>query len=80
LKAHPDWTGVEAWRERFARAQAEGEIPATSEAIDLARYVMTVVTGMTVQARNSATREDLHRVAGVAVWFWPLACPTIEAT
>jgi AcrR family transcriptional regulator len=68
--------GIEAWRDRFARAQAEGEIPASPTAIDLARYVMTVVTGMTVIARTGATAEDLHRVADIAVKSLPLASST----
>jgi AcrR family transcriptional regulator len=71
---------IEAWRERFARAQVEGEIPLSSAAIDLARYVMTVVTGMTVVARTGATTEDLHRVADLAIWSWPLAYPTLSRT
>jgi hypothetical protein len=68
--------GIEAWRDRFARGQAAGEIPATPTAIDLARYVMTVVTGMTVIARTGATAEDLHRVADIAVKSLPLAFST----
>jgi AcrR family transcriptional regulator len=67
---------VKAWRDRFARAQAEGEIAASPAAIDLARYVMTIVAGMTVQARNGATADDLHSVAHLAIWSWPLAHPT----
>jgi len=39
------------------RAQAKGEIPALAAAGDLARYIMTVVTGMTVAARSGATVE-----------------------
>lgn len=72
--------GIEAWRDRFSRAQAEGEIPASPEAIDLARYVMTVVTGMTVIARTGASAEDLHRVAGLAIQSWPLANPSGSST
>jgi AcrR family transcriptional regulator len=71
--------GFEVWRERFARAQAEGEIPALPAADDLARYIMTVVTGMTVSARTGATVEDLHRVADLAIWSWPLAYPITRA-
>lgn len=73
-------TGViEAGRDRFARAHAEGEISASPAAIDLARYIITVVTGMTVTARTGATAEDLHRVAGLAIWSWPLAYATLRS-
>ncbi len=60
-----------AWRDRFARAQAEGELPPDPTADDLARYVMTVLNGMTVQARSGATREDLRRVVALALHAWP---------
>jgi AcrR family transcriptional regulator len=70
--------GIEAWRERFARAQREGELPSSPPALDLARYVMTIVTGMTVIARTGATAEDLHRIADLALSSWPLAFPRID--
>lgn len=72
--------GFEAWRDRFARAQAEGEIPALPAAADLACYITTVLNGMTVAARTGATAENLHRVADLALWSGPLADPTRRAT
>jgi len=69
--ARNDVLGV--WRERFEAAQATGEIPPAPHAADLARYVMTVATGMTVQARSGATREELRRVAEISMRAWPSA-------
>lgn len=59
-----------AWEDRFAEAVAAGEkLPAAPE--ELARYVMTVSNGMSVQARSGATREDLLSVADLALRVWP---------
>lgn len=63
--------GLCAWRDRFAQAQAEGELPPEPTAEELARYVMTVLNGMTVQARSGATREELRRVVEIAMRAWP---------
>jgi AcrR family transcriptional regulator len=63
--------GEVAVRQRFERAQADGELPAGADAADLARYVVTVVRGMAVQAAGGASREDLRRVADLALQAWP---------
>ena len=51
---------------QLCRVQATGELPATPAAIDLARYVMTVVTGTTVQARTAQLRRTY-----IAQPTWP---------
>jgi hypothetical protein len=58
-------------RERFERARAEGDLPADVDAADLARYVVTVMRGMAVQAASGTSREELRRVAEVALRAWP---------
>ncbi len=63
--------GLASWAERFERAQHEGDLPKEPAAIDLARYLMTVVTGMSVQARSGATREDLQRTVDIALLAFP---------
>jgi AcrR family transcriptional regulator len=60
-----------AVRERFERAQAEGDLPEDADPGDLARYVLTVLHGMAVQAAGGATREELRRVAELALRAWP---------
>jgi AcrR family transcriptional regulator len=64
-------TGETALRERFARAKAEGDLPAGSDAGDLARYVMAVMHGMSVQASGGATREELQGVIDLSLRAWP---------
>lgn len=62
-----------ALRRRFERALAEGELPATVSAADLARYVATVIQGMAVQSASGASPEDLRSVADTALKAFPLA-------
>ena len=64
--------GLAAWTERFIQAQEEGELPLEPSAEDLARYLMTVATGMSVQARSGATREQLRRTVDLALIAMPL--------
>lgn len=52
---------------RFADAIAEGELPKQANARVLAKYVATVFQGMSVQARDGASRADLRAVAELAL-------------
>jgi AcrR family transcriptional regulator len=63
--------GEVAVRQRFERARADCDLPAETDAADLARYVVTVMRGMAVQAAGGASREDLRRVAELALRAWP---------
>ena len=56
---------------RLERAQAEGDLAAGADAADLARYVMTVVQGMAVQAASGAGRDALYGVIRTALRAWP---------
>ena len=60
-----------ALRERFKRAQREGDLPKSADANALARYLMTVSNGMAVQAASGAGAEDLREVARLAIDAWP---------
>jgi AcrR family transcriptional regulator len=60
-----------AIRQRFERARGDGDLPAEADPADLARYVVTVMQGMAVQAAGGASREDLRRVAEMALRVWP---------
>ena len=62
---------VTALRQRFARAIKEGDLPRNSDPADLARYLATVLHGLSVQASGGASRKDLHRVASLALKAWP---------
>jgi AcrR family transcriptional regulator len=63
--------GEAALRRRLERALAEGDLPADTDPADLARYVVTVIRGMAVQAASGARREELRRVAEMALRAWP---------
>jgi AcrR family transcriptional regulator len=64
--------GETALRKRLVRAKSEGDLPADSDPADLARYVMTVGQGMSVQAAGGASRSELRRVAATALRAWPV--------
>jgi len=53
------------------RAIAEGEISPELDPADYARYIMTVLEGLSVQAAGGASREDLHKVADMTLRTWP---------
>jgi AcrR family transcriptional regulator len=60
-----------ALRKRLQQAKAEGDLPRTADPASLARYVFTVLHGMSVQAAGGATRRDLQAVAKMALKAWP---------
>jgi AcrR family transcriptional regulator len=61
----------DALRLRFERAKSEGDLPSHADAADLARFVTAIYQGMTVQAVNGASREDLLRLSDIALRTWP---------
>jgi AcrR family transcriptional regulator len=64
-------TGETAIRQRFERALAEGDLPSDVCPADLARYVVTVLRGMAVEAAGGATADELRRVVEMALRAWP---------
>jgi AcrR family transcriptional regulator len=56
-----------ALRRRLQRAKREGDLPRKADPAELARYVMTVLQGMAVQGANGAKRDQLRRVARMAI-------------
>ncbi|MER7998737.1 TetR/AcrR family transcriptional regulator [Streptomyces sp. NPDC095613] len=58
-------------RDRFRQAVDEGDLPPGTDPGLLARYLMTVANGIAVQAAGGATRDDLQRVADMALLNWP---------
>jgi len=59
-------------RERFERAQAEGDLPATAKPDALAAFMMAVLHGMAVQAKAGFSRDKLEAVAEQALAAWPV--------
>ena len=64
-------TGEARLRERLERAVNDGELPRELDPADYARYIMTVLEGMSVQAAGGASREHLHKVAEMTLRTWP---------
>ena len=64
--------GEAALSRRFQRAKSEGDLPATVNPADLARYVATIVYGMAVQAAGGASRDKLQRVVEMMLRTLPL--------
>lgn len=60
-----------AIQRRFERAIAERDLPATAEPAQLARFVITLLWGLSVQAAGGATRAQLQEVADLALRCWP---------
>src|SRR4051794_40974033 len=60
-----------AVRRRFQQAVAEKDLPASVDPARLARYVITMIWGLSVQAAGGATRAELKEVAEVAMQSWP---------
>ncbi len=62
-----------AIKQRLDRGVADGDITASQDAVDaLARYYATVVQGLSVQARDGATRNELEAVITCAMAAWDL--------
>ena len=60
-----------AIRHRFERAILEGDLSKRVDPAKLARYIVTVIWGMSVQAAGGATRNQLKDVAELALQSWP---------
>jgi AcrR family transcriptional regulator len=65
-----------AVRDRLARGVADGDLEASPAKVDaLARYYTTVVQGLSVQARDGASRADLEAVIACAMAAWNTPAP-----
>jgi AcrR family transcriptional regulator len=59
--------GLERLKARLDQGVADGELPAGTDVHALARFVQTIQSGMSILARDGATREELEAVAQVAM-------------
>lgn len=58
-------------RERLARGVAEGDLAVSAESLNaIARYYTTVMHGLSVQARDGASRAELETVITCAMAAW----------
>jgi TetR/AcrR family transcriptional regulator, copper-responsive repressor len=56
---------------KIKRGVRVGELPARTNAAVLGKFYMTVMQGMTIQARDGATQKELLAVARAAMLQWP---------
>lgn len=65
---------------RLARGVAEGDLPPAADTAAMARFYLGIQQGMSVQARDGASRAELESVARAAMAAWePLARAGAEA-
>lgn len=60
-------------RLRIKRGIEEGDVPAGTDAGALADFYSTILTGMSLQARDGATRKSLMATVETAMRAWPEA-------
>ncbi|HEU5026953.1 MAG TPA: TetR/AcrR family transcriptional regulator [Spirillospora sp.] len=66
-------------RDRLARGVADGDLAAPPAGLDaMARYYATVVQGLSIQARDGATRAELEAVITCAMAAWDTLTPAPE--
>ncbi|MPZ58955.1 MAG: TetR family transcriptional regulator [Rhizobiales bacterium] len=65
--------GETSLRERLERAKVDGELPPDLVPADFARYIMTMLEGMSVRAAAGAGREELQKIADMALRTWPVS-------
>jgi AcrR family transcriptional regulator len=58
-------------RERFEQAVREGDLQKGTDCATLARYIVTVLNGLAVQAVSGATEKELRKVSELAMQAWP---------
>jgi AcrR family transcriptional regulator len=56
---------------RLQRGIVEGDLPAHFDTKSTARFYLTIQQGMSIQARDGATRKELEAVADFAMAAWP---------
>ena len=56
---------------RLEEWKAAGDLPADADPQSLARYVMAVANGMSVQATGGASADELKRVVDLTMKGWP---------
>lgn len=60
-----------ALKERFDLAKSQNDLPHTVNTSALAKYIATVHQGLSVQATNGATKEELLEVVKLTLEKWP---------
>ncbi|MGO4711948.1 TetR/AcrR family transcriptional regulator [Bradyrhizobium sp. 2TAF24] len=62
---------VTGLKERLQQGIVDGEIVPTADIAAIAQYYVTVQQGMSIQARDGASRRELEAIARAALAAWP---------
>lgn len=63
---------AEKWMaDRFQQAKNEGDLPPDSDPAALACYIMALNSGIAVQAKSGATKDELLATIAIAMRNWP---------
>ena len=62
-------------KERIDRGMQEGDVPPSIDAAALADFYAAVISGMSLQARDGASRKSLLATVETAMRAWPAALP-----
>ncbi|MFF7447255.1 MULTISPECIES: TetR family transcriptional regulator [unclassified Streptomyces] len=62
---------IAAVETRIRTGIAAGELPADTDAAALARHTGAMIQGMSQQARDGASRQELEALAEIAMAIWP---------
>lgn len=54
------------YRDRIEKGIAEGDVPPGTDSLAIARFLQSIIQGMTIQARDGASEKDLVAVAEIA--------------
>jgi len=65
--------GKQALIERFEQAKAEGDLPPQINAEGLTRTLIAFLQGISIQANQGATRDELDQLVETALTLWPSA-------
>jgi AcrR family transcriptional regulator len=68
-RAMIDWrkSALPPIERRMERARSEGDLPAQVNPKDLARYVLVVMNGLSVQAANGASQAEMNAAVDIAL-------------
>lgn len=64
-------SGIAQLKARLSEAQERGELPAATDIDALTRLYVSIQQGMSIQARDGASRETLLGIARMAMGLWP---------
>ena len=66
------WAMAQEWiADRFRQAVVEGDLPSDADPAALACYLMTLNSGLAVQAKSGVGKKQLLKVVELAMRGWP---------